>query len=228
MLRSGEADFRDDSEASLGLGGTAGLWRGALWWELSSGGELRVLDQEGGKLVSAVRLEHVQSVGRTRGNDFYEYCIDIDVEAGGAREEERTVTLRPPCRAAMAAWLGALKEQLEMHRPQPAEAEEGGSLTVQLGGWMRLTRQDLNHTVGRKFFQLVTEQRAVAEQTVVMHTLYWFDAEVRIRLHVPIYWHMCTWHVAHGAGRRAHGRVHTAHGTGHVAHGAWHRHMHMA
>lgn len=224
MLRSGEADFRDDSEASLGLGGTSGLWRGALWWELSSGGELRVLEQEGGKLVSAVRLEHVQSVGRTRGNDFYEYCIDIDVEAGG--EEERTVTLRPPGRAAMAAWLGALKEQLEMHRPQPADAEEGGSLTVQLGGWMRLTRQDLNHTVGRKFFQLVTEQRAVAEQTVVMHTLYWFDAEVRIRLHVYI--GTCahgTWHVAHGAGRMAQWIRHRARGTWHMAHGAWHRHM---
>ena len=69
-----------------------------------------------------------------------------------------------------------------MHRQQrDVEGEgspgEGGSLTVQRSGWMELTRRDLQHTLGRKWVQLVTAQKAAAEETVVMHTLYWFDRQ---------------------------------------------------
>ena len=153
-----------------------------MWWELGSLGELTVLEAEGGTLVASTQLAHVQHVGRTRGPEYYELCIDIDVEGPGDAEE-RTITLRPPGRAAMEAWLRALTEQVEIHRERGGvegggSPGEGGSLTVQLSGWMQLTRRDLQHSVGRKWVQLVTAQSAAAEETLVMHTLYWFDREV--------------------------------------------------
>jgi hypothetical protein len=153
-----------------------------MWWELGSLGELTILEAEGGTLVSSVQLAHVQHVGRTKGPEYYELCVDIDVEGPGD-EEERTITLRPPGREAMEAWLRALSEQVEIHRQQGGEegggsSGEGGSLTVQQSGWMQLTRRDLQHSLGRKWVQLVTTQAAAAEETLVLHTLYWFDREV--------------------------------------------------
>ena len=89
-----------------------------MWWELGSLGELTILEAEGGALVGSVQLAHVQHVGRTKGPEYYELCVDIDVEGPGD-EEERTITLRPPGREAMEAWLRALSEQVESTNPNP-------------------------------------------------------------------------------------------------------------
>ena len=97
----------------MSLGGSGGQWCIGLWWELSSLGELKILEAEGGKcarpvdqppyhifttplinhrdysissrLVSSIQLAHVQQVGRTKGHEYYEFCIDIDVEASSSR-----------------------------------------------------------------------------------------------------------------------------------------------
>ena len=101
----------------MSLGGSGGQWCIGLWWELSSLGELKIFEAEGGKcarpvdyppsptvtlyctptlinhldysissrLVSSIQLAHVQQVGRTKGHEYYEFCIDIDVEASSSR-----------------------------------------------------------------------------------------------------------------------------------------------
>ena len=178
-LKSGEGDYRDDAETDATPPGTAGKWvKRRYWWELLSVGELRVRDGEGAaaKEVATIRLEHVSRVDRTKGNEFYDYCIDIDVEVPG--EEERTITLKPPGRSEMQSWLGVLKEQVTVHARQEGEGEgEGGSLSVAQKGWVTLTRRDINHTLGRKWFVLVTEQKLVADEMSQFHTLYWFETQ---------------------------------------------------
>ena len=176
-LKSGEGDYRDDAETDATPPGTAGKWKRRYWWELMSVGELRIRDGEGAsaKEVATIRLEHVSRVDRTKGNEFYDYCIDIDVEVPG--EEERTITLKPPGRSEMQSWLGVLKEQVTIHARQAGDEETGGSLSVAQKGWMMLTRRDINHPLGRKFFVLVTEQKMVADEMSQFHTLYWFDSE---------------------------------------------------
>ena len=107
----------------MSLGGSGGQWRGGLWWELSSLGELKILEAEGGKcarpvdypppttlspcaaplinhrdysissrLVSSIQLAHVQQVGRTKGHEYYEFCIDIDVEASSSSSSSNRST----------------------------------------------------------------------------------------------------------------------------------------
>jgi len=78
----------------------------------------------------------------------------------------------------MQSWLGVLKEQHDVFAKQEMETgNEGGSLSVTHSGWMTLTRVDITHTLGRKFFMLVTEQKKVADEMQVLHTLYFFESE---------------------------------------------------
>ena len=109
MLKAGFAAYRDDAE--LEEGGTNSEWVKRQWWELTGNGILIVYEKEGGKVVKEIQLSDVTKVDRTKGDEYYQYCIDLDVEPAG--KEERTITLKPPNRSDMASWLGLLKEHLD-------------------------------------------------------------------------------------------------------------------
>ena len=175
MLKAEFAAYRDDAE--LEEGGTNSEWVKRQWWELTGNGILIVYEKEGGKVVKEIQLSDVTKVDRTKGDEYYQYCIDLDVEPAG--KEERTITLKPPNRSDMASWLGLLKEQMSLHAKHTVGGGEGGgsaSLSVVRTGWMTLTRRNVDE-IGKKFFVIVTEQSQAGDDVMVTHTLYWFSSE---------------------------------------------------
>jgi hypothetical protein len=164
ILKGSEAGMRDDR---------TGDWLAHCWWELNSTGLLTITDREDGQEVVKVNLEHVERVDRTKGQEYHQNCIDLDIELP---EEEFTLTMKPNGRTEMQSWLGILKEQVALHAKR--ETETGvGSLSIVHTGWVTLKRADIGKTLGKKFALLVTEQKEVAEAMTVTHTLYWFESE---------------------------------------------------
>ena len=166
------------SEAAM-CNDVTGDWRERVWWELSSAGILTILESEGGQPLHTVKLEDVSKVDRTKGEDFYRYCLDIDVEAG---PEDFTLTMRPNGRHDMTSWLAILTEQVQKHAKQ-INLGAGGSVSISQTGWVALRRADVNGDIqaiddaGRVYAVLVTEQKEVAQAISVTHTLYWFPTE---------------------------------------------------
>ena len=170
MLKAGFAAYRDDAE--LEEGGTNSEWVKRQWWELTGNGILIVYEKVGGKVVKEIQLSDVTKVDRTKGDEYYQYCIDLDVEPAG--KEERTITLKPPNRSDMASWLGLLKEQMSLHAKHTVGGGEGGSasLSVVRTGWMTLTRRYIDE-IGRTFFVSSPSSRRRDGGA----TLYWFSSE---------------------------------------------------
>ena len=88
---------------------------------LTSDGELKICEREGGAAKIKIKLENVQRVDRTKGEDFYDFCIDLDIEVGS---EETTISMRPPGRTDMQSWLGVLKEQVDLHAARKEKDKE--------------------------------------------------------------------------------------------------------
>ena len=86
MLKAKFAAYRDDAE--LEEGGTNSEWVKRQWWELTGNGILIVYEKEAGKVVKEIQLSDVTKVDRTKGDEYYQYCIDLDVEPG---KEGRTM-----------------------------------------------------------------------------------------------------------------------------------------
>ena len=93
VLKEGWADLKDETQDG------EGAWEGH-WFSLSSAGELRIYpDAESTELSMCIALKVVERVERSKGVDFYDFCIDL---CG----EERTTRMRPIDRGDMQAWLG--------------------------------------------------------------------------------------------------------------------------
>ena len=69
-------------------------WKERQWWELTSTGELRISDGEGGALVRLVKLETITKVDRPKGEDYYTFCINIDVESVPEAKTRRALLRR--------------------------------------------------------------------------------------------------------------------------------------
>jgi len=162
-----------------------GEWRDRLWWELNSSGELRVFESEGGKEIRLVRLSQVSRVERAKGEDYYTFCLALEVEAmPGTDEEDYTLTLRPYGRQEMVSWLAILKKEVETFESAQATGGVGALTLVQRGWFDCLRRADISGSSmtvvedkGRCYGVLATEQKEVAQQMTVTSTFYWFNHE---------------------------------------------------
>ena len=90
-----------------------GAWEGH-WFTLNSGGELKVFpDAESTEEQMAVQinLKEVERVERSKGVDFYEFCIDL---VGN----DTTTRMRPIDRGDMQARCAARSAEIGRDRPR--------------------------------------------------------------------------------------------------------------
>ena len=169
ILKAAEAAYMND---------LTGEWAERVWWELTASGELHLSESQGGAVMRTVALSNISKVDRTKGADFYTYCLDLDVETeeGG----DFTLTMRPKGKQDMLSWLNILKQQVERHAKASDEGS-GGSVAIIQTGWAALKRVGASgesvDDSGRVYTVLATEQKQVAEAITVTNTLYWFVDE---------------------------------------------------
>jgi len=165
ILKEGWADLKDENTDG------EGAWEGH-WFALNSSGELRVYpDAESTEeqLVALVDLKHVERVERSKGMDFYDFCIDLI----GA---EKTTRMRPIDRGDMQAWLGVLQTQLSAFTMR---TNKGALITTLHQGWLEKKGEKVAMGEGwkKRFFVLSARQEQQGEELEVQHYLHYFKSE---------------------------------------------------
>ena len=114
------------------------------------GGEGRGRDEA--QLVVSVDLKEVERVERSKGMDYYDFCIDLI----GA---ESTTRMRPIDRGDMQAWLGVLQTQLSAFTTR---TNKGSVVTTLHQGYLEKKGEKSKMGVGdgwkKRFFVLTGRQ----------------------------------------------------------------------
>ena len=166
VLKEGWADLKDDAADG------EGSWEGH-WFVLNSAGELRVFpDAESTEeqMVVNVDLKAVERVERSKGMDYYDFCIDLI----GA---ETTTRMRPIDRGDMQAWLGVLQTQLSEFTTR---TNNGAVITTIMQGWLEKkgeSRMGMGADYKRRFFVLSARQEQTGEDIEIHHHLNYFKSE---------------------------------------------------
>ncbi|KOO21906.1 myosin family protein with dil domain [Chrysochromulina tobinii] len=165
LLKEGWADLKDES------GGGEGAWVGH-WFALNSAGELRIFpDAESTQeqMVLSVDLKLIERVERSKGMDYYDFCIDLCFS-------DKTIKMRPIDRGDMQAWLGVLQTQLASKREN---TDKGSVITMLHQGWIekRSERGKGSDAWKKRYFVLCTKQEKEGDELAIHHLLYYFKSE---------------------------------------------------
>ena len=150
VLKEGWADLKDESYDG------EGSWEGH-WFVLNSEGELRIFpDAESSdeQMVLSVDLKAIERVERSKGMDYYDFCIDMI----GA---EKTTRMRPIDRGDMQAWLGVLQTQLSAFTTR---TNNGSVITTVHQGWLEKRGENSKMGVGDGW---AAAESAATEKAVV-------------------------------------------------------------
>ena len=161
------ADLKDEREDG------EGSWEGH-WFALNSAGELRVFpDAESTEeqLVVTVDLKSIERVERSKGMDYYDFCIDLI----GA---DTTTRMRPIDRGDMQAWLGVLQTQLSAFTTR---TNKGSVVTTLQQGYLEKKGEKSKMGMGgdwkKRFFVLSARQEQAGEELEIHHYLNYFKSE---------------------------------------------------
>ena len=165
VLKEGWADLKDESFDG------EGSWEGH-WFALNSAGELRVFpDAESTEeqMVLSVDLKLVERCERSKGMDYYDFCIDL-VSA------DKTTKMRPIDRGDMQAWLGVLQTQLSAFTQR---TNNGAVITTLHQGWLEKKGERVKVGEGwkKRFFVLSAKQEQDGDDLEIHHLLYYFKNE---------------------------------------------------
>ena len=167
VLKEGWADLKDEREDG------EGSWEGH-WFALNSAGELRIFpDAESteDQLVLSVDLKAVERVERSKGMDYYDFCIDLI-------GTEKTTKMRPIDRGDMQAWLGVLQTQLSAFTTR---TNKGSVVTTLHQGWLEKKGEKTKMGMGgdwrKRFFVLSARQEQAGEELEIHHYLNYFKSE---------------------------------------------------
>ena len=165
VLKEGWADLKDETQDG------EGAWEGH-WFSLNSAGELKVYpDAESTEeqLSVIIDLKEIERVERSKGVDFYDFCIDMC----GA---EKTTRMRPIDRGDMQAWLGVLQTQLSAFTQR---TNKGSVITTLHQGWLEKKGEKVAVGEGwkRRFFVLSARQEQAGDDLELQHFLHYFKSE---------------------------------------------------
>jgi len=167
ILKEGWADLKDETVEG------EGAWE-AHWFSLNSGGELKIYrDHEASdeELVVQTDLKDLERVERSKGVDFYDFCIDLIAP-------DKTTRMRPIDRGDMQAWLGVLQTQLSAFT---VRTNHGSMITTLHQGW--LEKKGESNAIGagagwkKRFFVLSSRQEQQGEELDVQFYLHYFKNE---------------------------------------------------
>ena len=172
-LKEGWADLKDETQDG------EGAWEGH-WFSLNSGGELKIFpDAESTEeqVTMVIDLKEIERVERSKGVDFYDFCIDLCY-----RKEcsDKTTRMRPIDRGDMQAWLGVLQTQLSTFTTR---TNNGSVITTLHQGWLEKKGEKgagvagLGEGYKKRFFVLTARQDQQGEDVEVQHFLHYFKNE---------------------------------------------------
>ena len=154
------------------------------WFVLSSDGVLSVYpDAESTQeqAVLSVDLGSVERIERSKGMDYYDFCIDLI----GA---DATARMRPIDRGDMQAWLGVLQTQLSARAASGAAGGSAGGgaggkiISTIMQGWLEKRgekgKSATSSEYKRRWFVLCARQEQTsAEKVELHHYLNYFKSE---------------------------------------------------
>ena len=166
VLKEGWADLKDETQDG------EGAWEGH-WFSLNSAGELKIYpDAESTEeqLSMVIDLKEIERVERSKGVDFYDFCIDLC----GA---EKTTRMRPIDRGDMQAWLGVLQTQMSAFTQR---TNNGSVITTLHQGWLEKKGEGgvmKGDSWKKRFFVLSARQEQAGDDLELQHFLHYFKSE---------------------------------------------------
>lgn len=117
----------------------------------------------------SVDLKLIERVERSKGMDYYDFCIDLCFS-------DKTIKMRPIDRGDMQAWLGVLQTQLASKREN---TDKGSVITMLHQGWIekRSERGKGSDAWKKRYFVLCTKQEKEGDELAIHHLLYYFKSE---------------------------------------------------
>ncbi len=111
--------------------------------------------------VLSVDLKMIERVERSKGMDYYDFCIDMI----GA---EKTTRMRPIDRGDMQAWLGVLQTQLSAFTTR---TNKGSVVTTLHQGWLEKKGEKVAMGEGwkKRFFVLSARQEQAGDDLELQH-----------------------------------------------------------
>ena len=116
-----------------------------------------------------IDLKEVERVERSKGVDFYDFCIDMC----GA---EKTTRMRPIDRGDMQAWLGVLQTQLSAFA---VRTDHGAVITTLHQGWLEKKGEKTNMVSGwkKRYFLLSARQEQDGDEVEIQNLLFYFKSQ---------------------------------------------------
>ena len=166
ILKEGWADLKDETQEG------DGAWE-AHWFSLNSQGELRVFrDHEASEeeVVLTIVLNELERVERSKGIDFYDFCIDLIGMS-------KTARMRPIDRGDMQAWLGVLQTQLSAFTQR--SSKQDAVVTTLHSEWLEKKSERVagQEVWKNRWFVLKSRQEKIGDVLDVQYSLHYFRTQ---------------------------------------------------